>query len=273
MTAPAILENILKRDRALVLAGLAGVTVLAWIYLVDLALGMGGGGMAKIGAAALGETLGGAFVTARTEAWSALDFGLMFIMWWVMMVGMMAPSAAPMILLFAAINRKKRRDGQPFVSTGLFALAYLLVWSGFSLAAVLAQWGLQKTGLLSPTMAGTSAWLGGGVLIAAGLYQWTPIKNACLKHCQSPFGFILTRWREGRGGALRMGLRHGAYCVGCCWMLMALLFVGGVMNLVWVAGLAIFVFAEKLGPRGPWMPRATGALLVAWGVWVLAAGS
>ncbi len=262
MNASPILESVLKRDRALVLAGLAGVTVLAWVYLVDMALGMRD--MAG---------LGSALVTARADVWSAIDAFMMFVMWWVMMVGMMVPSAAPMILLFAAINRKKRADGKPFVPTGLFALAYVAVWAGFSLAAVLAQWGLQDAGLLSPAMQSTSAWLGGGVLIAAGLYQWTPIKDVCLKNCQSPFGFIMTHWREGRGGALRMGLRHGTYCVGCCWFLMALLFVGGVMNLLWVAGLAIFVFAEKLGPRGPLVPRRAGVLLAAWGVWVLAAGA
>jgi predicted metal-binding membrane protein len=261
MTASPILESVLKRDRALVVAGLAGVTVLAWVYLIDMALGMRDM-----------SGMGSALVTARADAWSPLDAIMMFVMWWVMMVGMMVPSAAPMILLFAAINRKKRADGKPYVPTGLFALAYVAVWAGFSLVAVLAQWGMQSAGLLSPAMQSTNAWLGGGVLIAAGLYQWTPIKDACLKNCQSPFGFIMTHWREGSGGALRMGLHHGAYCVGCCWFLMALLFVGGVMNLLWVAGLAIFVFAEKLGPRGPLVPRLAGALLTAWGVWVLAAG-
>ncbi len=265
-----VLESVLRRERMVVAGGLAAITVLAWVYLVGMALGMGGpdGAPGVAGLAGVESAL----VKARGVAWSSLDALMMFVMWWVMMVGMMIPAAAPMILLFAAINRKERERGRAYVPTGLFALAYAFVWAGFSLAAVLAQWGLQTAGLLSPAMASTSAWLGGLVLIAAGLYQWTPIKDVCLRHCQTPFGFIMAHWRPGRAGALRMGLHHGAYCVGCCWALMALLFVGGVMNLLWIAGLAIFVLLEKVGPRGKWVPRTTGALLAAWGIWVLVEG-
>lgn len=250
------LKTALKRDRAVVLASLLGVTALAWLYLVDMALDMEG-------------SMGAAMATARTTGWDAANFLLTFAMWAVMMVGMMLPSAAVMILLFATINRKKRTDGKPLVPTGLFALGYVAVWTGFSLLATLLQWTLRSAALLSPTMASTSAALGGLLLVGAGLYQWTPLKHACLKKCRSPLDFILFRWREGPGGALRMGLEHGVYCLGCCWVLMGLLFVGGVMNLLWVALIAVVVLAEKLVPRGDWVARIGGCAMVGVGTFML----
>ena len=253
------IELVVKRDRLVVMFGLAGATVLAWAYLVHLASDMGT-------MAAMGEAL----VRTRSTAWTGVDFILTLLMWSVMMVGMMLPGAAPMILLFASINRKRRDTGGSYVSTGLFAAGYVTAWSGFSLAATLSQWALHSVGLLSPMMAGTTAVFGSAVLVAAGIYQWTPLKSACLRHCQTPLGFVMNHWREGNRGAYRMGFRHGVYCVGCCWVLMALLFVGGVMNLFWVAGLAAFVFLEKLAPPGPWPPRLAGATLIAWGSWILA---
>lgn len=260
MAADAI-EAVVRHERRVVALGLALVTGLSWLYLLHLASATGG--MAGMGEAAL---------AARTAAWSAFDFVLMFVMWAVMMVAMMLPGAAPMILLFAAINRERRKKGDSYVPTGLFAAGYIAAWTGFSLAATALQWALQAAGLLSPMMASTSAALGAAVLVAAGLYQWMPVKDACLRHCQSPLGFIMSHWREGPAGAFRMGLHHGAYCVGCCWVLMALLFVGGVMNLLWIAGLALFVLAEKLLPSTLWVPRTAGAVLIAWGGWVLVAG-
>ncbi len=262
MTAPFALATVLKRDRAMVLVGLLGVAALAWLYLVDLTLGMGD----------MPKAVGEAVTTARTAPWSGLDLALMFVMWAVMMVGMMLPGAAPMILLFAAVNRKKREQAKPFVPTAIFALGYLAVWTAFSGLATGLQWGLQRAALVSPSMESTGAVLGGLIFFAAGIYQWTPLKHACLRKCQSPIGFLARRWREGPRGALAMGLEHGAYCVGCCWVLMALLFAGGVMNLAWVALLALFVMVEKLAPRGPWPPRIAGALLSAWGMVVLTAG-
>ena len=187
----------------------------------------------------------------------------MFVIWWVMMVAMMLPSAAPMMLLFAALNRKQKERGNPFVPTALFASAYLIAWAGFSVVAVALQWGLDRMTLLSPMLVSSSAALGGVLLLAAGLYQLTPLKQACLKHCRSPLQFILTRWR---GGAFRMGMEHGAFCVGCCWFLMGLLFFGGVMNLFLIAGIAVYVLIEKTIPAGHWIGYVIGIALIVWGV-------
>jgi predicted metal-binding membrane protein len=251
-----MLESALKRDRVVVLASLVFVAGLAWVYLGRLATGMDG--MAAMGAA-LGEV----------KPWGAGDVVLMTLMWIVMMTGMMIPSAAPMILTFATINRRKRETGSPYTPTAVFAAGYVIVWSGFAVAAALVQWGLQSAALLTPAMASASPFLGGAILIAAGAYQWTPLKQACLKNCRSPLDFVLQRWREGGRGALSMGLEHGAYCVGCCWVLMGLLFVGGVMNLLVVAAIAILVAAEKMAPRGAWAARASGAAMALAGIVVL----
>jgi predicted metal-binding membrane protein len=202
------------------------------------------------------------------QSWSVLDFFLMFLMWAVMMVAMMVPSVTPMVLMFATSNRNRRKNDGSFVPTGVFVLGYLVVWSVFSMAATAAQWGLHAAALLSPVMSTNTPVLGGLLLIIAGVFQCTSMKDACLSHCKSPLGFIMTHWREGPWGGVRMGLHHGAYCVGCCWALMALLFVNGVMNLLWVAVLAAFVLMEKV-VKGSWFSRVTGGLLVAWGVFIL----
>jgi predicted metal-binding membrane protein len=248
------LEAVLRRDRAVVLACVLGVAALAWAYILYLARGMDHADL----------------VMPRTQAWGGGDFSLVFAMWAVMMVAMMVPTAAPMILLFATVNRRRREQRQPFVPTGVFLLGYLLVWSGFAALATLAQWGLHTAALLSPAMVSTSPLLGGALLLVAGIFQWTPLKGVCLTHCRTPLGFLMGEWREGTRGALRMGLRHGGYCVGCCWILLALLFVTGVMNLLWVAAIAAFVLVEKVAPAGPWLSRVTGLLLAAGGAWVVA---
>lgn len=203
------------------------------------------------------------------QSWNTIDFLLMFIMWAVMMVAMMVPSAAPMVLMFASVNRKHREKDVPYVPTVVFVLGYLVVWSVFSIAATTAQWGLHEASLLSAMMSSSTPVLGGLLLISAGVFQWTPMKDACLSHCKSPLGFIMTHWKEGKWGAFLMGLHHGAYCVGCCWALMALLFVNGVMNLLWIAFLAAFVLLEKVMYKTSWLPRVTGGLLVAWGLFIL----
>lgn len=254
-----ILVTVLRRDRLVVLAGLGGVTVLAWLYLILLAAGM------VDGPGAMGE----AMANARPIPWTAGDFALMVLMWSVMMVGMMLPGATPMILLFAMINREKREAGYPFVPTGAFALGYAGAWTAFSLFATILQWALHSAALLSPMLVSTSAVLAGALFIAAGAYQLTPLKHACLKNCRSPVHFIMTRWRSGAGGALRMGLEHGAYCVGCCWFLMGLLFVLGVMNLLWVAALTILVLVEKAAPHGEWTARISGVAMLAAGLYLL----
>jgi len=194
----------------------------------------------------------------------------MFTMWWVMMAAMMLPSAAPILLLFARINRKEKSAGRPFIPTGIFAAGYLVAWGAFSALATGLQWALERLGLLSPMMATTSHWLGGAILLAAGVWQLTPIKGICLRHCRSPMGFLVQSWQPGRGGAFRMGLEHGSFCLGCCWFLMGLLFFGGIMNLFWIVGLAAFVLLEKIVPMGSWIGRIVGVGVAAWGVLLLA---
>lgn len=191
----------------------------------------------------------------QMSSWGPRDFLSTLAMWWVMMAAMMVPSAAPMVLMFAAVYRKRRESDSPYVPTGVFLLGYLIVWSAFSGLATLAQWGLHTAALLSPAMMFASPMIAAAFLVAAGVFQWTPLKDACLTQCSSPLSFIMTQWREGTAGAVSMGLRHGLFCVGCCGLLMALLFVTGVMNLVWVGLLAAFVLVEKVLPRHRWISR------------------
>lgn len=261
-----VLDKVLRQDRIILLGVLAGLTLISWLYLIDMAGDMAsdmGGGMA------------GGMVSAMSmpmsAAWSPTDAVLMFSMWWIMMIGMMVPSAAPMILMFATINRRKREREQPFVPTMIFVAGYLVAWGGFSLAATGVQWSLQKVSLMSPMMVSTSPILGGSLFIVAGLYQWTPLKHACLKNCRSPLDFILNGWRDGRGGAFNMGAEHGLYCLGCCWLVMAILFAVGVMNLAWVGAIAAFVFVEKLVPAGEWFARLSGGVMIAVGAYLLRA--
>jgi predicted metal-binding membrane protein len=238
--------------------GLVAVLVMAWGWLVA------GTGM-EMSAVEMTAMAGMDGWLMRPAVWTPAYAVLIFAMWWVMMVAMMLPSAAPMLLLFARVNRKDRSAGAPLVPTALFAGGYLLGWGGFCAVAAALQWGLESARLLSPMLVTTNRWLGAGILIAAGLSQFTPLKAMCLRRCRTPLGFLLGNWRSGRLGALRMGLEHGAFCLGCCWFLMALLFFGGVMNLYWIAGLAVFVLLEKTVPLGHWLGRLAGAVLVAWG--------
>ena len=203
-------------------------------------------------------------------SWSPGTALLMFAMWWIMMIAMMVPSAAPAVLLFSAISRKQTASGHPSAAAGMFLTGYLVVWAGFSLIATALQWSLERLGLMSMDMKTSSHVLGGIILLAAGLYQFTPIKTVCLQHCQNPLLFLSSHWQSGTAGALRMGLRHGAYCLGCCWFLMALLFFGGVMNFLWIAGIAIYVALEKLLPKSQWLGRAAGSILALSGIFVLA---
>jgi predicted metal-binding membrane protein len=253
------MEALVQRDRRVILFGVVSITVIAWLYLVFMTMNMD-----------VKPSMVDAMARPRASSWSPIDFALMFVMWAVMMVGMMLPTASPMILMFARVNRDRPKGNGSLVPTWVFIAGYVVIWSVFSLAATIVQWALLNTGWLSPMMTSTNVIFGGFLLISAGIYQWTPIKQACLRYCQTPLGFLMTRWRDGADGAFRMGLSHGAYCVGCCWVLMALLFVGGVMNLVWMAALTILVLLEKIAPLGPWPPRIIGLALFAWGGWVLA---
>jgi predicted metal-binding membrane protein len=247
-----------RRERVVILAALAGVSALAWLYLVRLAHGMHG--MAD---------MAGMAMAAAAGPWSAHEAALAFAMWWVMMVGMMLPSAMPMTLTFATVNRRRRERGTPYVPAAVFVAGYLLAWGAFSIVATAAQWALERAALMTPMMRTASPLLGGLLFVAAGVYQLTPLKHACLRRCRSPLAFVLEHWRDGTAGALRMGAEHGGFCLGCCAPLMALLFVGGVMNLLWVAAIAAFVLLEKLAPRGEAVARAAGLLAVGAGVWLV----
>jgi predicted metal-binding membrane protein len=230
----AALETVLRRDRIVVAAALAGLAALAWGYVLWLGADMNMGGMDMTGFRMIPAGLG--IMAPANAPWKAIEFAFVFAMWAVMMVGMMAPSAAPMILMYARVGRRAAAEGTPFAATGWFAGGYFLAWIGFSLVATAAQWALERSALLDFEMAGASDALGGAILIAAGVYQWTPLKDVCLTQCQSPLLFLMRHggFRRDALGCLLLGLRHGAYCVGCCWMLMALLFVGGVMNVLWI---------------------------------------
>jgi predicted metal-binding membrane protein len=195
-------------------------------------------------------------------------------MWTVMMVGMMTPSAAPMILMYARAGRYAQAQGTPLAATVWFAVGYFLVWIPFALLATAVQWALERTALLDSWMASTSNVLGGVVFLAVGSYQWTRFKDVCLAQCQKPFAFLMLQGgcRPDAPGSLMLGLRHGAYCVGCCWALMALLFVGGVMNVLWIAALALLVLLEKVTPFGRRIASLAGMVLIAAGVWLFSTG-
>jgi predicted metal-binding membrane protein len=215
--------------------------------------------------------MGGGQIMVMLPQWTPAYGVVVFAMWAVMMVAMMLPSAAPVTLLIAGVAR--RRGGARLGLPTAFVTGYLAMWFAFAAVATLLQWQLEAAGLLSETMALASMVAAGAVLVAAGIYQWTPLKQACLRHCRSPLEFLLFHWRDGAAGAFASGVRHGVFCLGCCWMLMALLFVGGVMNLAWIGGIALLVLIEKVLPWGGWMGRATGILMIAWGIATLAAAA
>jgi predicted metal-binding membrane protein len=263
------LETVLRRDRFIVAGALATIIALAWGYLLWLANDMDMGGMDMTGFRMIPAGTG--IMLPATEPWRAFEFAYVFAMWAVMMVGMMAPSAAPMILMHARIGRQGKLEGKPFAATGWFAAGYFLVWIGFSFVATLVQWAIERAALLDSRMASASNVLGGIVLIAAGVYQWTPLKDVCLAQCQTSLQFLFRHggFRSDLKGCLVLGLQHGAYCVGCCWVLMVLLFVGGVMNVLWIALLSLLVLLEKLTPFGRWVARAAGLASIAAGAWML----
>ena len=258
--AEAAAPSLPKRDRLIVSAGLVGIAALAWIYLV-------------IDAAHMQMMATDMRSAMAMHGKSAVDLVLLFLMWAVMMVAMMLPSAHPAVMTYAAIVRRFAPQQPARSSTAFFVLGYVLAWTLFSLVATGVQWGLERLALLSPMMMRASPVIGGLLLIGAGLYQWSPIKDLCLTHCRAPLPFLAQNWRAGPYGALSMGAHHGLYCIGCCWALMALLFVGGVMNLLWVAAISVFILLEKLAPLGGKFGRvATGLVAIAAGVVLIVLG-
>lgn len=257
--SPGALARLLERERLIVAVSLMGVTALAWYYLVRMAMDMPGMSISL-----------NQLATVSAHPWT-LDYGIMiFSMWGIMMIGMMLPSAAPTILLFGRVVQRSDAGTYPLLRNYLYAAGYLLAWTAFSLAATLLQWGVERLAIYAPWSVGAGPYVGALLLITAGIYQWTPLKEACLRHCRGPVDFLTRHWRQGLAGALRMGLTHGWYCVGCCWVLMLLLFVGGVMNLVVVAAITGFVLLEKLLPGGAQVGRFSGLCLVLLGLVTLA---
>jgi predicted metal-binding membrane protein len=252
--APPI-ERLLRRERVLVLLCLAGVVALAWLYLFDMA-----------GHLAMGHPM-----SPIDRPWGSADLLATAVMWIVMMVGMMLPSAAPVVLLYALVDAQSRSAaGAPEARGALLLAGYLAAWVGFSVAATLLQWQLAERVLLDPELRAASPTLAGALFIVAGLYEFTPLKRRCLSHCRSPLDFVTRRYRSGGAGAFRMGVEHGVYCLGCCWALMLLLFAVGVMNLAWVALLAALAMAEKYWRHGVLLSRLCGVLLAAAGAAMIA---
>jgi predicted metal-binding membrane protein len=255
------LERLVRRDRLVAACALGILTLFAWIYLGRMAVSMRAAVTEAEMHAAMGMT--------GTDAWGPGDVASLFVMWVVMMTGMMLPSAAPMILLVAGTHR---RQGGPHAQTrtAAFATGYLVAWTEFSLAAAVVQAALHAGALMSSSMAAQSTRVAGAIVLAAGVYQWLPLKHSCLAHCRSPLHFLSEHWREGVSGAFTLGLQHGLFCIGCCWVLMALLFAAGVMNLGLVAAIGALVLVEKLLKHGPLIGRLAGVLLVVWGLYLVA---
>ena len=246
------------KDKSVVYIGMVAVILVSWLYLLNMVgqhsrMDMTMMGMPQIAA----------------DSRTLYHFLTLFLMWSVMMTAMMLPSILPATMVFTAFNRRKKAQAQPYIGTYIFAIGYLLAWSACSLLFALAQSGLSAAGMLGHAMKTNSLLLSGSILLLAGIYQWTPLKEVCLKHCRSPLGFFIERWREGHWGAVSMGWRYGLFCVGCCWALMAIMFAVGTMNILWMAVLAIFVLCEKIFPAGVLVRNVAGILLTGWGGYLL----
>ncbi len=253
-----LLAFILKRDQIILLGGLVVVAGLSWVYMIHVAWGMNDFANGHANA-----------TLPSVHSWSAWDFANAVVMWGIMMLAMMLPAMSPWVLALGEVTRERDTRSVPLPKAGAFLLGYGTVWLAYSILAAASQWLLQWVALLSHNWMTTSPILAGAVLIIAGIYQWTPLRDACMSHCRSPFGFFLSNWAEGSRGAYTMGVRHGLYCVGCCWALMALAFVFGVMNLLWMALMAAFLLLERTIFTGAWLGKAAGVCLMAWGIWVI----
>lgn len=260
-------EAVIARYHAISIGALVVLTFAAWAWLL-IGAGMEMKPFLSLAPISHGGSPMPGMPMAGPAAWSLSHFALIFSMWWIMMVAMMLPSAAPMILIYARAAANRQAGSQP--ATGSFAAGYLIAWGGFSLIAALLQRLLESAALLNPVIMGSqSRWLSAGILIAAGIYQFGPLKDVCLRHCRSPAQFLSIHYRARPIGALRLGLLHGTFCIGCCWLLMALLFVGGVMNLAWIALLSLIVAAEKLLPFGRYVSIGASLAFITWGTVIL----
>jgi predicted metal-binding membrane protein len=261
---------VLRRDRSTIVLAIALLTTLAWSYLLWLSAGMHMGGMDMSGFRMIPSGMGD--IAPTHTPWPMTEFAWIFAMWTVMMVGMMTPSTAPMLLMYARVGRQTEAQSAPLTATVCFTIGYFLVWVAFALLATLLQWALERASLLDFTMASTSHVVGGTIFVVAGLYQWTRLNELCLAQCQRPFAFVMRHggYRRDAPGSLMLGLCHGAYCVGCCWTLIALLLVGGVMNVLWIVLLALFAFLQRVTSMGRLIARLAGVVLVAAGALLFA---
>ena len=263
MLGPVSSSGNRNKDKIAIVVTLVTLVCVSWIYLVYVSNGISDMEMSS----SMKNNMGmGAMKPGVPMPWGVGDWISMLIMWSVMMIGMMIPSASPMIILFARLKTQKSAQVKSYIPTLVFVSGYVVIWSGFSILATIANYILHSNAMMSGMMGETTSSIVGGVLlVAAGIFQFTPIKKACLNKCRTPMGFLMTNWKDGNSGALRMGLEHGTYCLGCCWLLMALLFVLGVMNLVWIAALALFVLIEKMAPNAQWIGWISGVALIIWG--------
>ena len=249
------IKKLVNRDRAVVLFVLSSVALCAWLYMLNMSPGIGG------------------IITGESSPcmmqWGLTDVFLLFVMWSVMMMAMMLPSAMPMFLMFASVHRLRMDCRDPIKINTAFISGYIFVWIVYSAAATMAQWGFHAASMMSHTMVITSPLVGGVLLITAGVFQWTPFRDSCMTKCRSPLGFFMTEWRKGKRGALIMGLRFGVFCVGCCWLLMTLSLVLGVMNLLWMAALTVYMVVERSSVGGKWLSRAAGLVFIVWGFVVI----
>jgi len=251
-SSKSIFEKSLSNDKLIVLVGIVLISVTAWMQMAGMSTGDG-------------------FLKSlhSLHHWRVSTFLSHFIMWIVMMVAMMLPTAGPMILTFSTISRGRREKNQPYVKTSIFVLGYIIVSIGYSFLATLFQWWLHTNAMLTHIGASNSRILSGILLCIAGIYQWSSLKHACLRFCRNPFNFLMANWREGSSGALHMGLKHGLLCTGCCWALMALMFVGGVMNLFWMVVVTAVILVEKVAPKGDVFAKIAGVVMTASGVYFL----
>ena len=254
------LSSLLFRQKTIIYAGLLAIGLASWGYMLWMAWAMEHMDVIEMWM----PPRGGA------RPWEFYDFWMCFVMWIIMMIAMMLPSISPMVLLFSKVNKTKKEKEQIYAPTFIFLSGYLLSWAVFSIIATLVQWPLHESALLNPMMNSRSYLLSGLILTSAGIYQFTPLKEVCLKHCRTPLTYLFAHWKDGKLGALYMGLHHGTFCVGCCWMLMAILFALGVMNLLWIMALALFVLFEKIPYiKDSYIRTIPGFVFIGWGVyWV-----
>ena len=258
-TTNSALPALSHKDKSIVYIGIIAIMLMAWLYLFSIVEQH----------SHMDMTMMSMPQTALSDHIDLYNFLILFLMWSVMMIAMMSPSILPATTVFSAFNKHKKAQQQPYVKTYIFVVGYLAAWVACSVLFALMQLGLSTAGVLDSAMKSNNLLLSGSILLVAGVYQWTPLKEVCLKHCRSPLGFFIERWREGYRGAIYMGLRYGLFCVGCCWLLMTIMFAVGAMNILWMVILSIFVLTEKIFPASKIVGNIAGILLICWAGYLL----